>query len=48
LDNVRQRLRLCFGEAAQLQIESNRQGTSVRFLIPAGGAGGFAFQKVSA
>ncbi len=44
LDNVRQRLRLCFGEAAQLQIESSRQGTSVRFLIPAGGAGAYAFQ----
>jgi two-component system, LytTR family, sensor kinase len=48
LDNVRQRLRLCFGEDAQLHIESNRQGTSVRFLIPAGGAGAYAFEQVSA
>jgi two-component system, LytTR family, sensor kinase len=48
LDNVRQRLRLCFGEAAQLHIESTRQGTTVSFLIPASATGAFARQQVSA
>jgi two-component system LytT family sensor kinase len=35
LDNVRQRLRLCFGDAAHLNIESTQSGTTVSFLIPA-------------
>jgi two-component system, LytTR family, sensor kinase len=47
LDNVRQRLQLCFGEAAQLEIESSRRGTTVSFLIPASGAAGFARRQVS-
>ncbi|HLI82340.1 MAG TPA: histidine kinase [Bryobacteraceae bacterium] len=34
LDNVRQRLRLCFGEDTRLEIESNPGGTKVSFLIP--------------
>jgi two-component system, LytTR family, sensor kinase len=34
LDNVRQRLRLCFGEAALLQIESSDHGSTVSFLVP--------------
>lgn len=34
LDNVRQRLKLCFGEAANLEIESTDRGSTVGFLIP--------------
>jgi len=34
LDNVRQRLRLCFGDAAPLQIESSDDGSTVSFLVP--------------
>jgi two-component system LytT family sensor kinase len=36
LDNVRQRLKLCFGESAHLEIESTRDGSTVSFLIPTG------------
>src|SRR5262245_61042725 len=35
LDNVRQRLRLCFGESALLQIRSGDGGSTVSFLAPA-------------
>ena len=35
LDNVRQRLKLCYGEEVELEIESGSRGTSVSFLIPA-------------
>jgi two-component system, LytTR family, sensor kinase len=35
LDNVRQRLRLCFGEKVRLEIDSNDSGTKVSFRIPA-------------
>ncbi|MEP6534693.1 MAG: histidine kinase [Bryobacteraceae bacterium] len=35
LDNVRQRLKLCYGEEVELQIESGAGGTKVGFLIPA-------------
>ena len=35
LDNVRQRLKLCYGEEVELEIESGSQGTRVGFLIPA-------------
>jgi LytS/YehU family sensor histidine kinase len=34
LDNVRQRLRLCFGESALLQIRSTESGSTVSFLAP--------------
>jgi two-component system LytT family sensor kinase len=34
LDNVRQRLRLCFGDDVRLEIDSNGSGTRVSFLIP--------------
>jgi two-component system, LytTR family, sensor kinase len=47
LDNVRQRLQLCFGEAAQLEIQSSVRGTTVSFLIPASGAEGFARRQVA-
>jgi two-component system, LytTR family, sensor kinase len=48
LDNVRQRLQLCFGDAAGFHIESSRQGTTVSFLIPAGGASALTFRQASA
>ena len=35
LDNVRQRLRLCFGESAGVQIESSDHGSTVSFVVPA-------------
>ncbi len=35
LDNVRQRLKLCYGEEVELEIKSGPAGTSVGFLIPA-------------
>jgi len=35
LDNVRQRLRLCFGDATHLDVESTPRGTTVSFLVPA-------------
>ena len=35
LDNVRQRLRLCFGESSRVQIESTDCGSTVSFLVPA-------------
>jgi two-component system LytT family sensor kinase len=35
LDNVRQRLKLCFGESASLVIESTQHGSKVSFRIPA-------------
>ena len=34
LDNVRQRLRLCFGELAEVKIESTGNGSTVSFLVP--------------
>jgi two-component system, LytTR family, sensor kinase len=34
LNNVRQRLRLCFGDDVRLEIDSNGFGTRVSFLIP--------------
>jgi hypothetical protein len=34
LENVRQRLRLCYGQEAELQIESSAAGTTVRFSVP--------------
>jgi two-component system, LytTR family, sensor kinase len=34
LDNVRQRLHLCYGEAAPLKIATQAAGTSVSFLVP--------------
>jgi sensor histidine kinase YesM len=33
-DNVRQRLRLCYGELAELKIESTGNGCTVSFLVP--------------
>jgi len=33
LDNVRQRLKLCYGEDVELEIESGAEGTKVGFLI---------------
>jgi two-component system, LytTR family, sensor kinase len=44
LDNVRQRLKLCFGESADLRIESTGEGSTVSFLIPQG----YAFPSVPA
>jgi two-component system LytT family sensor kinase len=38
LENVRQRLRLCFGDATHLDIESTPRGTTVSFLVPAAAA----------
>ncbi len=35
LDNVRQRLKLCYGKEVELTIQSDTTGTSVGFLIPA-------------
>jgi hypothetical protein len=35
LDNVRQRLQLCYGEAAYLSTATHTSGTSVSFLVPA-------------
>jgi two-component system LytT family sensor kinase len=35
LENVRQRLKLCYGEEVELEIESGPEGTNVGFLIPA-------------
>jgi len=35
LENVRQRLRLCFGESSCVQIESTDRGSMVSFLVPA-------------
>ncbi|MBI1898256.1 MAG: histidine kinase [Acidobacteria bacterium] len=35
LDNVRQRLKLCYGESADLQIASSERGTTVAFWIGA-------------
>ena len=34
LDNVRRRLKLCFGELAELKIESTGNGSTVSFLVP--------------
>lgn len=34
LENVRQRLRLCYGAAAALEVESSSAGTTVRFPVP--------------
>jgi two-component system, LytTR family, sensor kinase len=34
LENVRKRLRLCYGAAADLEIRSTNAGTNVSFLIP--------------
>lgn len=34
LDNVRRRLTLCYGAAADLKIRSDETGTVVTFLIP--------------
>lgn len=34
LDNVRQRLRLCFGDSACIHIESSDHGSTVSFLVP--------------
>ena len=34
LDNVRQRLRLCFGESAPLRIQSSERGSTVSFVVP--------------
>ena len=35
LDNVRQRLQLCYGAAARLNITAHAAGTTVSFLVPA-------------
>jgi LytS/YehU family sensor histidine kinase len=35
LENVRRRLTLCYGTAADLQIQSTTAGTTVTFLVPA-------------
>ena len=34
LDNVRRRLKLCYGEASELQIDSGPRGTVVGFVVP--------------
>ena len=44
LDNVRQRLKLCFGEVAGLKIESTGAGSTVSFLVPRS----YAFPSFSA
>ena len=35
LNNIRQRLALCYGAAADLQIRSGNQGSTVSFIVPA-------------
>ncbi|HEX4166255.1 MAG TPA: histidine kinase, partial [Bryobacteraceae bacterium] len=35
LSNIRQRLALCYGQAADLQIRSSSRGSSVSFIVPA-------------
>ena len=35
LDNVRQRLKLCFGESASIHTEFTERGSTVAFLVPA-------------
>jgi two-component system LytT family sensor kinase len=47
LENVRQRLRLCFGERAEIQIASNDRGATVAFRIPAHHASQEVSQEVS-
>ena len=44
LDNLKQRLRLCFGDLAELKIESTERGSTVSFLVPKA----FAFPSLSA
>ncbi len=48
LDNVRQRLRLCYGDPAFLKIDSSPQGSTVSFLIPGKQAFRGALEEVSA
>jgi len=48
LDNVRQRLKLCFGELAHFNIDSTNQGSTVSFFIPANRAFQVAREEVSA
>jgi two-component system LytT family sensor kinase len=38
LENVRRRLRLCYGDAARLEVESSSQGAIVRLAAPASAA----------
>jgi two-component system LytT family sensor kinase len=38
LENVRQRLRLCFGDATRLDVQSTPRGTTVSFVVPANAA----------
>ena len=47
LENVRQRLRLCFGDATRLDVESTPRGTTVSFLVPSA-AGVAASRTVTA
>lgn len=48
LDNVRQRLRLCFGDPAILKIDSGPSGSTVSFLIPGKQAFRNALEEISA
>jgi two-component system LytT family sensor kinase len=48
LDNVRQRLKLCFGESAQFNIDSSNQGSTVGFFVPANRIFQVAREEVSA
>jgi sensor histidine kinase YesM len=38
LENVRRRLRLCYGEAAKLEVETSPQGATVRLAAPVSAA----------
>jgi len=48
LDNVRQRLRLCFGDPAILKIDSGPSGSTVSFLIPGKQAFRNTLEEISA
>jgi sensor histidine kinase YesM len=47
LENVRQRLKLCYGEATSLSIDSTGRGSVVSFLIPLSHAVPVVAEKVS-
>jgi two-component system, LytTR family, sensor kinase len=46
LENVRQRLGLCYGPAADLQIQSSPAGTTVTFLVPNSSCTGQAITEI--
>jgi two-component system LytT family sensor kinase len=47
LENVRQRLKLCYGEATSLSIDSTDRGSIVSFLVPLSHAVPLVAEKVS-